>query len=340
MKRAFSCWVLLLCSLCLLPLRGIVSAEAKTDKAVPVMMEAETSLSTEAETENDAQPIAGESEVQPVTGDTEAQSVTTGSESVLGTESIPQIEAESGPVVQKSVGIVMLGSYRYLHPAYLDILDRYFVRCYSQYRYPTEFGESMQMRYAAVYRDWELRGPELEEADGREAGTEETGVQKMDSQDGDNQGTNTQEAEAQEVAPQDADAQEVNAKEADTLETGTQKADAQDSQPKKSDKVSRSASIEEDLPRLVAASGKDQLLFLRVSDMVWHQRRSLGWRWGGEDTWAAMVQVEATLVDKHEIIRQEKVMRSIDGKYTPDSALTEAYTYCIRTLQKKNFFPY
>ena len=64
-----------------------------------------------------------------------------------------QVQVEAGvkaagqPVLQqKKTGIVFLGSSRYLQPAYMDILSRYLVKCYSRYRYPTEYGESMQKK--------------------------------------------------------------------------------------------------------------------------------------------------------------------------------------------------
>lgn len=55
-------------------------------------------------------------------------------------------------ITRREVGIVLLGNPRYLQPEYLDILNRYFVRCYSQYRYPTEFGISMQEKMNGAYR--------------------------------------------------------------------------------------------------------------------------------------------------------------------------------------------
>lgn len=170
---------------------------------------------------------------------------------------------EAQQTARQEVGIVLLGNPRYLQPEYLDILNRYFVKCYSQYRYPTEFGISMQEKlldgYRAVY-----------------AGSRESN--------------------------------------------------------------GRTAFKELDFPALTAAMGKEQVLFLKVDDLVFSSWRRLGWDWGSEIYWEAVVEAEAVLADRKGVIRREKVMRRVDEKYTPSSALHEAYTYCVRSLQQKKLF--
>ena len=168
-------------------------------------------------------------------------------------------ESENQPLVQqKTTGIVILGSERYLQPAYLDIMNRYFVRCYSQYRYPTEYGEIMQDK-----------------------------------------------------------CREAMAKE----------------------KLSSLHSVtERQLADLVSDMDKDQILFIRISDVVRQARRRID-RWlGSEDVWEANVTLEALLVDKNGIVRREKFYDYEDEQYSPDRALGQAYTNCIRKLQKKNIF--
>lgn len=168
-------------------------------------------------------------------------------------------ESENQPLVQqKTTGIVILGSERYLQPAYLDIMNRYFVRCYSQYRYPTEYGEIMQDKC-------------------REAMTKE----KLSS-----------------------------------LHNVTEK----------------------QLAELVNDMDKEQILFIRISDVVRQARRRID-RWlGSEDVWEANVTLEALLVDKNGIVRREKFYDYEDEQYSPDRALGQAYTNCIRKLQRKNIF--
>lgn len=168
-------------------------------------------------------------------------------------------ESENQPLVQqKTTGIVILGSECYLQPAYLDIMNRYFVRCYSQYRYPTEYGEIMQDKC-------------------REAMTKE----KLSS-----------------------------------LHNVTEK----------------------QLAELVNDMDKEQILFIRISDVVRQARRRID-RWlGSEDVWEANVTLEALLVDKNGIVRREKFYDYEDEQYSPDRALGQAYTNCIRKLQKKNIF--
>lgn len=168
-------------------------------------------------------------------------------------------ESENQPLVQqKTTGIVILGSERYLQPAYLDIMNRYFVRCYSQYRYPTEYGEIMQDKC-------------------REAMSKE----RLSS-----------------------------------LHSVTEK----------------------QLADLVSDMDKDQILFIRISDVVRRERRRID-RWlGSEDVWEANVTLEALLVDKNGIVRREKFYDYEDEQYSPDRALGQAYTNCIRKLQKKNIF--
>lgn len=168
-------------------------------------------------------------------------------------------ESENQPLVQqKTTGIVILGSECYLQPAYLDIMNRYFVRCYSQYRYPTEYGEIMQDKC-------------------REAMTKE----KLSS-----------------------------------LHNVTEK----------------------QLAELVNDMDKEQILFIRISDVVRQARRRID-RWlGSEDVWEANVTLEALLVDKNGIVRREKFYDYEDEQYSPDRALGQAYTNCIRKLQRKNIF--
>ena len=168
-------------------------------------------------------------------------------------------ESENQPLVQqKTTGIVILGSERYLQPAYLDIMNRYFVRCYSQYRYPTEYGEIMQDKC-------------------REAMSKE----RLSS-----------------------------------LHSVTEK----------------------QLADLVSDMDKDQILFIRISDVVRRERRRID-RWlGSEDVWEANVTLEALLVDKNGIVRREKFYDYEDEQYSPDRALGQAYTNCIRKLQRKNIF--
>lgn len=167
--------------------------------------------------------------------------------------------AEEQPVVQqKTTGIVLLGSDRYLQPAYLDIMSRYFVKCYSQYRYPTEYGEAMQDK-----------------------------------------------------------CREAMAKE----------------------RLSNLHSVtEKQLADLVSDMDKEQILFIRISDVVRRERRRID-RWlGSEDLWEANITLEALLVDKNGIVRREKFYDYEDEQYSPDRALGQAYTNCIRKLQKKNIF--
>lgn len=166
----------------------------------------------------------------------------------------------SQPAVRQEVGIVLLGNSRYLEPEYQDILNRYFVRCYSQYRYPMEFGADMQQKFAAACEP----GPGSRKAEAASAG---------------------------------------------------------------------------DLTALVKKLDKEQLLLLRVDDVVKRKRRSLGWPFGSEDTWEAVVEVKAVLVNREGIVREEKIMKWADEQYTPDRALLEAYTGCIRSLQQQKIFP-
>lgn len=175
-------------------------------------------------------------------------------ENETGTE----IEAEYEPVVQQETAIVLLGSTRYLSEPYLDLLNRYFVKCYSQYRYPTEFGLETQAKFANAY-------------------------------------------------------QEVSGS--------------------KAEKIS-----DRDLTAMVQIMDKDQVLFLSISDIAYKKWRRFGWDFGSEVSWEAVVELEAILVNRNGVLQQEKFMRRVDEKYTPDSALMEAYTYCLRSLQQKKIF--
>ncbi|MGM9539348.1 hypothetical protein [Anaerovibrio sp.] len=180
-------------------------------------------------------------------------------------------------IVRQRVGIVLLGNPRYLQPEYLDILNRYFIRCYSQYRYPTEYGASMQQNFADAY----------EKACGQ-----------------------------RDIAGSDAE---------EKVSAGR-------------DKKDRQGISEQELPALITAMDKEQVLFLRVNDILLSSWRRSSWDWGADVYWEATVEVEALLADRSGVLRREKVMRRAGEKYTPSSALQEAYTYCIRYLQQKEFF--
>ena len=189
------------------------------------------------------------------------------------------VEAEGDSpeeIMRQSTGIVLLGNPRYLQAEYMDILNRYFIRCYSQYRYPTEYGALMQEKFVdacnSVYEQGDTAG----------------------------------------IA-------------ADS------KADA--------GKWRKAGGISQlELPALVTAMDKEQVLFLRVDDVLLSSWRRSGWDWGADVYWEATVEAEAVLADRRGVVRREKVMRRIGEKYTPSSALQEAYTYCIRYLQQKEFF--
>ncbi len=173
-------------------------------------------------------------------------------------ESMAAAEEEQPVIQQKTTGIVLLASDRYLQPAYLDIMSRYFVKCYSQYRYPTEYGNSMQDK--------------------------------------------CREAMAKEKLS--------------TLHNVTEK----------------------QLSDLVKDMDKEQVLFIRISDVLRRERRRIDRCLGSEDLWEANITMEALLVDKNGIVRQEKFYDYVDEQYSPDRALSQAYTDCLRRLQKKNIF--
>lgn len=177
---------------------------------------------------------------------------------------LPQAYAEESeqPVVQRQTAIVLLGSSRYLDDEYLDILNRYFVKCYSQYRYPTEFGEETQLKFAAAY-----------------------------------------DAVAKYEADSKRDVREIN------------------------------------LPAIVAKMDKEQVLFVDVRDVVRRSWRRVGWHFGTEDVWEASVEVRAVLVDRNGIVHEEKLRDWVDEQYSPNRALMEAYTTCIRKLQQRKIFP-
>ena len=60
-------------------------------------------------------------------------------------DSYQPIAADTQEIVgQKPTVIVMNGSERYLQEEYQDILTRYFVKCYSQYRFPMTYGVEAQ----------------------------------------------------------------------------------------------------------------------------------------------------------------------------------------------------
>ena len=56
-------------------------------------------------------------------------------------------EEEAQAITPVNVGIVILGNGTYLTGDYQDIVKRYFVKCYSKYRYPMEYGPAMQEKF-------------------------------------------------------------------------------------------------------------------------------------------------------------------------------------------------
>ena len=200
-------------------------------------------------------------------------------EVATGAEDTAPVAENTGQdgMVRQRTGIVLLGNPRYLQPEYLDILNRYFIRCYSQYRYPTEYGASMQESFADAYKKACGQGAAADsDADGRTA---------ADRGRKDGHGIS-----------------------------------------------------EDELPALIRAMDKEQVLFLRVNDILLSSWRRSGWDWGADVYWEATVEAEAVLADRSGVLRREKVMRRAGEKYTPSSALQEAYTYCIRYLQQKELF--
>ena len=70
------------------------------------------------------------------------------SENASTTETMAVIAADTPEIaVQKPTVIVMNGSERYLQEEYQDILTRYFVKCYSQYRFPMTYGRKAQQDF-------------------------------------------------------------------------------------------------------------------------------------------------------------------------------------------------
>lgn len=160
--------------------------------------------------------------------------------------------------VPKATAIVMLGSERYLQADYQDILARYFVKCYSKYRFPTAYGRAAQDDFRQVY-DAVGAGRDIQRW------TPEQVAEILDSMD------------------------------------------------------------------------KEQILFLNVHDRVYRQRRCMGWHMR-DDAWGAVVFVKAMLVDKDGIVTHKEFQYQADEQHTPGGALQEAYTQCVRQLQKADLF--
>ena len=157
-------------------------------------------------------------------------------------------------VVPKSTAIVMLGNERYLQADYQDILSRYFVKCYSQYRFPTEYGWAAQDNFRQAYN---------------------------------------------------------------AVEAGR---DIQQWTP-------------EQLTDMLSSMGKEQILFLNIHDRVYKQRRHIGWH-VSDDAWGAVVFLKAVLADKNGIVTHKEFQYQVEEQHTPSMALHEAYTQCVRKLQK------
>ena len=163
------------------------------------------------------------------------------------TEAMAVIAADIPEIaVQKPTVIVMNGSERYLQEEYQDILTRYFVKCYSKYRFPMTYGlETQQDFYQACSK--------------------------------------------------------VNG--AKDIHSLSQK----------------------EIAEVLTSMDKEQALFLNVHDRVYKTRRHWDWWFGSEDTW-----------DKQGIIGHKKYQYTIESQYTPGKALQDAYTRCIRQLQKSD----
>ena len=70
------------------------------------------------------------------------------SENASTTEAMAVIAADTPEIaMQKTTVIVMNGNERYLQEEYQDILTRYFVKCYSQYRFPMTYGLKAQQNF-------------------------------------------------------------------------------------------------------------------------------------------------------------------------------------------------
>lgn len=180
------------------------------------------------------------------------------SENTSMTEAMAVIAADTPEIaVQKPTVIVMNGSERYLQEEYQDILTRYFVKCYSQYRFSMTYGRKAQQDFYQV-------------------------------------------------------CSKVNG--AKDIHSLSQK----------------------EIAEVLSSMDKEQVLFLDVHDRVYKTRRHWDWWFGSEDTWDAVVYLEATLVDKQGIIGHKKYQYTIESQYTPGKALQDAYTRCIRQLQKSD----
>lgn len=120
-------------------------------------------------------PVTAESGEAAQTGteaNSESQAQTANSESTE--DEVKAADEQIAPVEQKQVGIVLLGNPRYQSAVYTDILNRYFVKCYSRYRYPTEWGSDFQQKFYAIdgvtantrnnYRQTSLNWPEIVKA--------------------------------------------------------------------------------------------------------------------------------------------------------------------------------
>lgn len=70
---------------------------------------------------------------------------------------------------------------------------------------------------------------------------------------------------------------------------------------------------------------KEQALFLNVHDRVYKTRRHWDWWFGSEDTWDAVVYLEATLVDKQGIIGH----KNINIPLNPSTPLAKHYKMLI-----------
>ena len=180
------------------------------------------------------------------------------SENTSMTEAMAVIAADTPEIaVQKPTVIVMNGSERYLQEEYQDILTRYFVKCYSKYRFPMAYGRKAQQDFYQA-------------------------------------------------------CSKVNG--AKDIHSLSQK----------------------EMTEVLTSMDKEQALFLNVHDRVYKTRRHWDWWFGSEDTWDAVVYLEATLVDKQGITGHKKYQYTIESQYTPGKALQAAYTRCIRQLQKSD----
>lgn len=151
------------------------------------------------------------------------------SENTSMTEAMAVIAADTPEIaVQKPTVIVMNGSERYLQEEYQDILTRYFVKCYSQYRFPMTYGRKAQQDFYQA-------------------------------------------------------CSKVNgAKDTHSLS-------------------------QKEMAEVLTSMDKEQALFINVHDRVYKTRRHWDWWFGSEDTWDAVVYLEATLVDKQGIIGHKNI---------------------------------